>query len=148
MNSSVTTHITGYFLAGLQLLLIGMCLLSGCSNPPELKEFTFEYPDSSIRERWFEDRAGFKQGFATTYYTDGKKQTEAEFRNGYLHGEFVMWDTVGNEIVRGTYRKGEPWSGTFVSADPSGKEVSFQHTRMASRYSDLHWHLPTRLLSE
>ena len=104
--------------------IVLMCSLSGCGKKPLTKKESF-HPNGSIWEQWYEDAAGLKNGKALTYYNNGQLQTEAVFVNGYLHGEFVMWSRDGTEICRGTYKDGEPWSGTFVSVEEAQQRVAF-----------------------
>ncbi len=99
-------------------------VLSACGKGP-LKEMSSDYPDGQVREEWSEDSSGIKQGTAITYYPNGKKQTEAEFKNGYLQGNFLMWDREGNKIADGIYKKGDPWEGTFVSVTSANRRVTF-----------------------
>lgn len=108
------------------LCVLSLCVFVGCGKAPAFKDMTLSYPNGAIRERWQEDSWGFKQGTAYTYYVGGGKQTQATFLNGYLHGSWVMWDTVGNELARGEYRHGEPWSGTFVSTNDQTRQIVFR----------------------
>lgn len=96
--------------------------LIGCSGVAEKPQKSY-HPNGNVWEEWTEDRAGLKQGKAVTYYPNGQKQTEAIFKNGYLDGEFVMWSKKGEELIRGTYRSGEPWDGDFVDGFDDKKQL-------------------------
>ena len=96
----------------------------GCGKETLEKMESF-HPNGKIWERWYEDSAGNKQGKVQTYYPNGKLQTEADFMDGYLNGEFVMWSKDGDELSRGTYKNGDPWAGTFLSVDDMQQQVVF-----------------------
>ena len=102
----------------------------GKKQPEQMESF---HPNGNIWERWFEDSEGHKQGKAQTFYANGQLQTEAEFLDGYLHGEFVMWSKDGDELSRGIYKNGEPWSGTFVSVDNMQRHVVFKTYKEGKR---------------
>ena len=110
----------------LALLILGISpILTGCRKKT-FKEMESFHPSGKVWERWYEDNDGFKQGKAQTYYENGQLQTEAQFVNGYLEGEFVMWSRNGKELSRGIYKKGDPWSGTFISVDDRQQQVVFK----------------------
>jgi antitoxin component YwqK of YwqJK toxin-antitoxin module len=98
--------------------------LIGCGRQPQLKELTNNWPNGQIREMWHENDAGYKHGKAITYHLNGQKSTEAEFVNGYLHGEFKMWDKAGNLLSDGVYKDGEPWNGKFIMIDEFNQKVN------------------------
>ena len=106
-------------------LFIGaLGIVFGCGKKTVEERESF-HPNGTLWERWYEDSAGFKHGKAQTYYPTGQLQTEGEFLNGYLNGEFVMWSKEGRELSRGMYKDGEPWTGTFVTVDNMQKRVVF-----------------------
>ena len=104
------------------LFILGISL--GCREATLIKKESF-HPNGNVWEVWHEDNTGFRQGKVLTYYENGQLQTEAVFENGYLNGEFVMWSKEGAELCRGTYKEGEPWTGTFVSIADSQQRVAF-----------------------
>ena len=119
------TSRTCYNLLFLIFVIFVVGLLQSCGEKTLIRKESF-HPNGSIWEQWYEDKAGLKSGKVLTYYDTGKLQTEGEFVNGYLHGEFVMWSKEGTEVCRGTYKNGEPWTGVFVSVDNTHQRMEFK----------------------
>ena len=88
----------------------------------------YRYADGTKKaEVTYED--GRKHGRQVFWFKDGRKCREEFFAEGKASGTWTEWDADGKVIVRGTWRKGEPWEGTFYFAGEhatyrNGKEVS------------------------
>jgi len=112
--------------------LFAVFILCSCGEKP-VTERTRNHSNGSVSERWSEDSDGRKQGKKTSFYENGKVQSEANFKNGYLHGPFVMYDQQGNEISGGEFRDGEKWSGRFIAGDESAGQVVFEFYKDGKR---------------
>jgi hypothetical protein len=53
-------------------------------------------------------------GPSVAYHPNGKKKWECRYKDGVLDGEFAHYDEDGKLIVRGLYRRGRPYDGTFL----------------------------------
>jgi hypothetical protein len=110
----------------LRLLLAfsSVLLLLGCGGSTQQKES--KWPNGKTREMWLEDGDGFRHGLASTYYENGKLQTQVTFERDYPHGPFKMWDRAGNVIASGEFKNGEKWSGRFIRGDMALGHVDFE----------------------
>ena len=85
----------------------------GSSIPAPEGPTILRYPSGHVRER--ADYADFSKahGKHSFWHKNGQKCREEFYANGIPCGTWTEWDRSGRVVVRGTYRDGEPWEGTF-----------------------------------
>lgn len=89
-------------------------------------------------ERFYEDGSkemigGYngikKEGDWIYWYQDGRKWSQASYKNDIKEGKATVWRENGNKNYEGTYSAGKP-HGTWIFYDDDGsrlKEVLFEH---------------------
>ncbi len=58
-----------------------------------------------------------RHGPAVSYYRDGTKQMEANFKHGLAHGRVVHFSMSGEKVIEGVFRNGKPWDGECAYMD-------------------------------
>jgi hypothetical protein len=113
-------------MVNMRLLLVfgSLLLLLGCGSSTQTKES--KWPNGKTREVWLEDGDGYRHGLASTYYENGKLQTQVTFHRDYPHGPFKMWDREGNLIASGEFKEGQKWNGRFIRGDMALGRVEFE----------------------
>ena len=85
----------------------------GFSMPASEGPYLIRYPSRHVRERADWKDFSKKHGEHSFWHRNGQKCREEFYANGLRCGTWTEWDRSGRVVVRGTYRDGEPWEGTF-----------------------------------
>jgi len=78
-----------------------------------LVEYKWYYRNKKVRKH------GFRDGITTTYYSDGKPESEKTYRNGKPDGPFKEYFPNGKLQTEGAYKKGNK-SGEWVHYNMEG----------------------------
>ena len=62
-------------------------------------------------------------GLITSYYSNGMKQQELEFREGAKHGKCIEYYQDGTLRARGIYENRKPMNGLFLQNNPYGNSL-------------------------
>lgn len=103
-----------------------MVLLLSIASPSlfaqELKKIETFYKDGKVKEQYFVDSKGLKQGMYVLFYENGNKKMEIAFRNGVKEGRSTSWHSNGKVNEEGYFR-GNKRSGKYIAYDEMGNVI-------------------------
>ena len=67
---------------------------------------------------------------ATYYHDNGTIAQKGTFKNGKLHGTWIMYNTVGEKLAVGTYDQGKKIGKWFFWSEDALKEVDYVDSKI------------------
>lgn len=89
------------------------------------KKYEERYPEGQLRlAGYIDEKTGKREGHWTTYYRNGRKMQEGDYKNGEKEGAHYDYDEYGNIYTLYTYRAGilnGPHEQYYLPDSPKGK---------------------------
>lgn len=98
-------------------LILGTLLLAGTTLFAQKISPDFEQEDTVIK--------------GTFYYEDGAVKQEGTYKNGKLHGQWVMYAPDGSKMAIAHYKKGKKVGQWFYYQDQDLTQINYTDNRIA-----------------
>lgn len=91
----------------IKLIFLLFFMYSCSNNENKLKEKFYLYENGNIKSSVnYDVKTNFKEGCEYTYYDDGKLKSIFNYKENKLHGQALIFDSLGFLLQNGTYNMG------------------------------------------
>ena len=120
--------------------LTSLSLLVGCSDPTGggVRQCEFYEKSGSKKSETYMLFSGIKVGLWSTWYENGRKESEGQYQDGEREGLWTVWYENGQRDTEGEFRNGEK-EGRWTNWYDNGKtksEGQYQNGEREGRWAD------------